>query len=485
MDLKTLTRDKITNTILRHTHSSHSWRILIINAPTAKILTTLFTKDELIFHDIYNYESLENTNRNCVPDHPAIYFVEGNKAAVKQIDHDIKNKMYSRYTVFLTEEPEYKPKFEYKVANINFICLSKNVFTCRFENLMNVSNVLGHSFSVNYFGGEKEAAEKVEMSMNGVRKGEMLIFNRFDDLITPFVRFYTFESLLRNLKICNEFDEKSDLWKNIRYEHVRDVNIILSREAKKLNKEIEKIKDVDAKDLIKMVYEAPEKVNLKKEVCDYLDYLDKAITIFEKEHLNFVSLTEQNIILKFDQDGNRYSEGVKDFMKICKNEEVNLCDKKNLYYILCIVGYDFQEKEEKILSDLGIIEKDDIFIKKKLVSLRMRNVIMRDSEFKYTISRFKPLLYFILKDFMTKNKLTKCITKVKSVEPESLRKSEFIYADKVKNKKILCVYVINGLTHEEIKVAHEIGKIFRVNIIIGSDCILDQNLFIEKIKNLK
>lgn len=485
MDLKTLTRDKITATILRHSHSLHSWRILVIHAHTARILTTLYTKDELIFHDIYNYESLEDASRKQVQDHPAIYFVHPDKAVLKQIDADIKNKMYSRYTVFFTEEPPHTPKFEFKVADINFICHSQNVFTCPLGNLKYVCNVVKHNFSVNYFGERSEAAEKVDKAIGGVRKGELIVIDRLDDLITPLVRFYTFEPLLRDFGISEDFDESSDLWRKVRYEHIRDVNLILSHEAKALNRDIEKIKDVGTKDLIKMVYEAPEKVTLKKEVCEYLNHLDKAITKFEKENLNFVSITEQNIIEKRDQDGNRYTEGVRDFMKICRNEGVALMDKKRLYWLLCTVGYDFQQAEEQDLLNIGVLDKEDIVAREKLTAVRSRNVVMREGDYKYTISRFKPLVHFILKDFMTKNKLTKCITKTKSKELESLRKSEFIYTGKAKGKKLICVYITNGVTYEEIKVAHEMSKAFRVDIIIGSDEILDYKGFVKRIGEIK
>lgn len=485
MDLKKLTRDKIIHTILRHSHSSHSWRILIIHKTTISILTTLFTKDELIFHDIYNYDLLENTNRKPVPDHPAIYFVYPTKVSIKQIVSDMTNRMYSRYTVFFVEEPQVKVSFEYKVININFICHLQNVFTCELKNLCGIFDVLGHSFNVNYYGQHSVIAENLDRTMGKLRKGELIISDRMYDLITPLVRFYTFEPLLRDFNFCQEFDELNDLWRSIRYEHIRDVNIILSNEAKKLNRDIAKIKDVDTKDLIKMVYEAPEKVHLKQKVSEFLNLLEKAITKFEKENLNFVSLTEQNIILKIDQNGNRYTESVQDFMKICKNEEVTLTDKKKLFFILSIVGYDFQKSEEKELLNLGIIEKEDIIVKNKLMDLRKNNVLMKDSDFKYTISRYKPLLYYILKDFLTKNKLTTSVNKDKSSEITSLRKSEFIYLNNMKNKKIICIYILGGLTYEEIKVATDIAKLFRVDIIIGSDEIIDYDKFISRINTMK
>ncbi|KAM0678649.1 Syntaxin-binding protein 3 [Binucleata daphniae] len=510
MNLKELAKKQILSTLLSHHHGE--WHVLVIHEPTARILTNLFSFSELISHNLLTIQRLETKNRIQI-NSPSLYFVKSDPNVVKTIVKDHKNKLYTSYTVCFTTKPTQSiqksleklanPPVVIKIVDVEFESFDNNVFVCDFFSLTTVALITKNMFNISCLTeNEKEDANKLENLFDAEkrqRKGDLLLMDRFCDSITPLMRFFGFQALCNDFKLIdnNYLKEKEmffedELWQRIRFKHIAEVNKILSKEAEKINRNVKNLQNADTKDLIKMVYEAPEQIALKEEITVFLDLLDKCITKFENENLNFVSLVEQNIVLKKDQNNVKYQKGVDDFFKICNNESINKIDKERLFCLLSVVGYEWQEIEEEKLIKMKIIDKSDVKIDKKgsllktLMKEKYKQYGIFETEKKYDISRYKTVLEKMIEDCVNKkNKGWADVTKKAEKEVVSLRKSEFVFQKQKKARRLVCVYVKGGITYEEIRVVNYLNEKLGVDILLGSDEILTHEKFIENLRNKK
>ncbi|KAM0688425.1 Syntaxin-binding protein 3 [Conglomerata obtusa] len=511
MNLKESAKNHILSSLLTHQHGD--WHILAIHEPTAHILTTLFSFSELISHNLLAIQRIEDANRNAVPENPCLYFIKPDASVVKTIIKDHSKKMYKKYSVYFTSQPASNliskleklenPNVVVKIINIEFSCFDNNVFICDFNALKTVALVSKNIFNITCLNEndkkDADALEEIFSAENRQRKGDLILMNRFDDMVTPLMRFFSFQSLLNDFKLIkNNFYEQKQLffedvlWQRIRFKHIAEINKVLSKEAQTINDNVKKLKDANTKDLIKMVYEAPEQIQLKQEISIFLDLLDQCITNFESLNLNFLSLTEQNIVTKKDVHGNKYQKGVEDFFKVCNDEKIGLTDKLRLFCLLSM-KYDWQKKEEDLLIKMKIVDKNDLKTDKcsllnALIKNRDKQFCITESEKIYDISRYKTVLENVIDNFVNKKvkyiNLTN-VTQESQTEVQSLRKSEFVFKKQTKVRKMICIYIKGGLTYEEIRVVTKESQKNNIDIILGSDEVLTHEKFLDNLRNWK
>ncbi|EJW04992.1 hypothetical protein EDEG_00909 [Edhazardia aedis USNM 41457] len=507
MDLKSSAQQAIINEVLKHGHSTKTWRVLVIHERTAEILTNLFKTSELLSHEILKIQRIESKDRLSIPDHPAIYFIQPDDFLIDEIVKDHKDKKYSRYTLITVEEltkNQFKkidklvdPPITYNYLPLNFICFDKNVFFCDFKNIHHVAKTINIFFNIHCLK-EVDRAKCIEIDNifekeKQERRGDIIYFDRSYDLFTPLVKFYTFQALLNDFKIIdNNFCEDKNmdfsdqkLWKKIKYMHIAEINSVLSEEAALLNANMRKIQNADTKDLIKLVLEAPEQIQLKKEVSVFLGLLDQCITRFEKQNLNTYSITQQNLILKKDENGHRYSPTSSEFFGLINDDRIILEDKIRLWMLFILCGFEFTEKEYISMVKTGILQKDYSKLLSKLRTLKPQAIYYQHSSSNYAISRYKPLLYYIISNFLKNKKGINFIRITKDVQSviSSLRKSTFVFKKELasRNKRNIFVYINGGITYAEIESAHALEKEFGVSILLGSSKIIDSENFLDYI----
>ncbi|KAM0675164.1 hypothetical protein GVAV_001507 [Gurleya vavrai] len=512
MNLKIRTKEHILNSLLTHNHSV--WHVLVLHEPTARILTNLFSLSELISHNLLAIQRIEDTNRQQLQTTPSLYFVKPDSEILKTIIKDHKNKKYEKYTIYFTSKPSSditksldkleNPSVTTKILNVEYECFDENIFICNFESLKTVALVTKSIFNISCVSdltkNECIDLENIFKEEKRQRKDDLIVIDRSCDMLTPLLRFFSFQSLLNDFGYIdnNFFGEKEiyfedELWKKIRFKHIAEINQILSKKAESINENVKKLKDAGTKDLIKLVYEAPEQIQLKEEITIFLDLLDRCITRFENENLNYVSITEQNIVTKKDSGGLKYQKGVDEFFKICNDDSVRLLDKERMFCLLTVMNYDWQKKEEDLIIKLKILEKNDLKVDKKssllksLTIRRQHQITNKEIDKKYDISRYKTVLEKIIVDFINKKNLIINVTGNNDEKKEvlSLRKSEFVFQKQKKSRKVLCVYIKGGITYEEIKVVTKLSEQQGVDILLGSDEILTHTKYIENLKNGK
>ncbi|OAG33171.1 hypothetical protein NEIG_01596 [Nematocida sp. ERTm5] len=240
MNLVEIVGDRIKKQVLALGHSEKTWRVLIIDQNTAKLLHHTLPMSEVLSRNIAMVERLEDM-RERTTEFSAIYFVNINSQSVKQIEKDFSNKMYRSVFVVscthigdkeekalenlkkkaekLREKAKDKEKdsidFIYKSIIFDFIPIAPDVFhvetpysyyTSREKYLEDISNKIKGIYRVIQVRCTaipigryaKELTSKIESS--GTSK--LVVVERGADMNTPLIHTFTFESLLWDLGLA-------------------------------------------------------------------------------------------------------------------------------------------------------------------------------------------------------------------------------------------------------------------------------------------
>ncbi|TBT98764.1 Sec1-like protein [Hamiltosporidium magnivora] len=517
MDIKTLTKQKIITEVIKHGHSKDEWRVMIIDEYTASIITNVFTISEILSYNIISLIRIEEKEKPNLKEFSVIYFVKITETSIKSIKKDFKKKSFKSFYVITANEITSNqlnkidlvgpPEISIKQLNFSFVPYESRVFIVKdnlFDGIKSFSNIFDISFNVCYTNDlTKDIAFTLNDYFETQKKknyGNLIILDRSVDLYTPLLHYYTFQAILHDFKFLVDnfyiekeihFEESDKLWTSIRHGHIAEINNILSEKAKILVSGIKKLeKDIDIKDLAKIVAETPENLKLKSEVEMFLELLDKSITKFELDNLPLVSDLEQSISTRYTKSGNKYREAINDFFDILKNPEIRKHDKLRLYLLLLVSKYTLEKNEEQHIIDKGWLSKSEINLKNKIKKMTEYFIIRKElnREIKYDISRYQPILKDILYSFHEKKKCFINIIGCKedsATEEVSLRQGGFVFksnnGDSTKKKKVIVVYFIGGVTFAEIAIAYDVSSKLGIEIIVGSDQILTPESFLDNI----
>ena len=116
---------------------------------------------------------------------------------------------------------------------------------------------------------------------------------------------------------------------------------------------------------------------------------------------------------------------------------------------------------------------------------KQRNQVLRVKQRKteFEISRYEPVILDVVESFVTHSREFPSFGQ-KIQKFDSLRKSCMLNSNKA-TKNILVVYVNNGLSIEELKLAYLISENFGIECFFGSNKILKKSQFIQEFRTNK
>lgn len=486
MDICSLLKKKIVEDVFK-AQSATEWSVLVYDSAAASILKSFFVKSEFINHNIVISQRIEEP-REAV-DFPVIYFVRGGEDAVVAINRDFKDKVYPSYVVCLLEESSgLDPLIKTKIVDVDFIAVEQRVFRSTARQLYSVARTLDAMFSVNYSGSMcRGVGEMVESLMSGEkRKGELIILDRSMDLFSPLLHFFTFRTLLEDLGVedMEEFSKEymyDKIWEEVRNTHLGEVNSVLRSQAHMLSKVAQKLDTrVENKDLMKMVLEAPAAARTKESLSRILGMAQRCYDKFD--YLSKFNEIEQCVVTGYDKEGDRWKMRIDKVFECLNDKGIDRSDKVRLLLLLKASGYQLQQNEVRLLKHGGFSSEE--------IELEFENhsnfVPLREkTDYRYDISRYEPVVSNVLRSFIGKSKghlQVNSLTRTGS-SLRSLRKSYLLSVKKdVSSRKLYCVYIMGGLTYEEIRVAYELSESLGVEIVIGSDRIMTAKSYIEDLK---
>ncbi|KAM0671562.1 Sec1-like intracellular trafficking protein [Ordospora colligata] len=476
MDLPEILKKKIIDDVFRSHHDAE-WSLLIYDSHAAAIMKNIFVKSEFINHSIVISQRIEE--QRTPVDFPVIYFVRGEEDIANVINKDFESKMYSSFVVYTLERCEWlNPLIKTKIVDIDFVAVEQRVFRCTPDQLYSVGKTLNSMFNVSYSGYvcKKSAEIFDEASQNDSRRGEMIILDRSVDLFSPFMHFFTFRTLLEDLEV-EEVDVFSQeymrdrIWESVRGVHLGEVNETLRHHAHLLSKIAQKLDTkVDSKELMKMVLDAPAASKTKESLSKLIRMAQKCYNKFD--YLSKFVGIEQQLSTGYESDGTKWKMKVDEVFKYLCNRRIEKPDRVRILILLKANGYRLQENEKEMLKHAGFTSKEiELEFKNQELFVPLKEKI----DHRYEVSRYEPVLSNVLRSFIEKKQghvdIT-CLTHSRA-HLKSLRKSYLLSVKKdVLHKKVYCVYIIGGMTFEEIRVVYELSEILGVEIIIGSDKII-------------
>lgn len=465
---------------LSHGHSNGEWRILIIDDYTHSILKSIMDLNILLSYDILLVKNIKEKREKV--NYPVIYYLNLSDENKKIIKSDIKSELYPKYKIFtVNESGEFNvnvhhnikiTKVKVKYQKIDICYKIKNgVVICNFEDIINFCSVLNinpnvHIAEDSYIKiNRKDSDELNQVFSNRPRIGDILIFDRRLDVFTPLCHFYTFQSILFDFGLINEPFE-DNIWEQVKYIHLAEINEILSEKAKKLISGFKKIDKANTKDLGRLVLEAPENIQTKKILNKLLDITDQTLNIYQEKG-EYITNYEMDIVNGYKVNNSKVS--ISEFFDILRDAKVSKNDKLRILLLL---------KSTRGINDIkSEIDDTGVFSDIEWVSNMPNQKPHKSKKYKYEISRYVPKLEKTLQHFYGGKEN---IYSYSVSEPTSLRKKGFYF--KSEAKKILIIYFKNGVTYEELRIADEIGKKEGVKIIVASDELMTYREFIERIK---
>lgn len=477
MDLKKLYKQKIEEFIFRS--FDDAWSILIHDKITSNLIHPFFKKSDLLNYRITGIYSIGDDTPSW--DLPAIYFVECNKEIVNKINSEFKSNKYSSIKVFsLKEVNGLDPLIKCTVINLEAEILEERVFKCSCENISAISNILNSKITVSCISSSRKTAEYIEKKLKvpfeSKSEASLLVLDRTVDLYTPLMYFFTFRTMLREVGTvdCND-----DYFKEIKNKHLGEVNKSLQYSVMKIQESVKKLdqKNVNIDALDTLVLEAPKNIELKKNIEKYSGYLQKCVQKLEK--IKEIAASQQDLVLEKDRSGNRVCISLDSFLSVIVSPGLSVEDRVALLFLLKAKGITLTDSEVNLLKGRGFSESDLNLI------FNRRNQILRNKELKYVydISRYEPVIADIIESFVADKSSFETI----GIVPEkisSLRKTTMLSSVK-QPRETLLVYVKNGLAIEEIRLAYSLSEKLGIEILIGSDKILDRKEFVEEYRTNK
>lgn len=472
MNLKNLHKQRIGEEILQT--FGDSWSILVHDKMTVKIINSLFKKSDLIDFNISTVFSIGDERPKW--DIPVIYFVNCTKEIAKTINSETKSGKYSSVKVFSLCEPEgLDPMIKCTKVDLNIKMIEERIFECQVEDIRAISYILNRRLETSSISSTQKAAILVEniLKDTNINKEEapLLVLDRLIDMYTPLMYFFSFRSMVSEI---GNLDCSDEYFKEIRDLHIGEVSRHLQYTVTKLNESVKKLsnENLNISELDALVLEAPKNIDIKNNVHKYSEYLKKCFQRLEE--IKDIAGVQQDLVLEKDKEGNKARISLDSFLSKIALPGLTSEDRTGLLYLLKVKGIVFTESEIGLLKSHGFSSEDiGMIFNRKSQILRNKSL-----EYKYEISRYEPILKDVIEVFIQnpEKEADKETNKV-----QSLRKTT-MFSSETQSRRLIVVYIVGGLAIEEMKLAYLLSESFGIDLMIGSDKILNRREFVKEFK---
>lgn len=231
MNIKSHLKDKI----IKYVFTIPEWSVLVINRQTARILTTIFKRTEILSHNILSLQRIE-TQRDKI-DYPAVYFVYYDNSFSKKLKSDLKQDLYQKYLVIHINEVETKLEEErvfYKFFDLHFVVISDMVITPLYltefseknQHKLKKSEKIKRERLNDKFNAIKSLSKLFHLDLNTINlssydniekffitnqkrteSSDLIILDRWIDLFAPLIHSFEFEVISRDLNLIASDEE--------------------------------------------------------------------------------------------------------------------------------------------------------------------------------------------------------------------------------------------------------------------------------------
>lgn len=366
----------------------------------------------------------------------------------------------------------------------------------------------------------------------------LLLVDRTHDLISPLIHEFSYQSMLADILGLGEngklvykkesglnegkdiiLNEKDKIWTKTRHWHIEAVHQKIASSAKHLHyeqssseiKKQELEKKGDLKGLFELAKAVPINQSLASKLSDHLDLVSLCYSYFKENFIEELSTLEQDLSTGLTSNFKKieYNKVYKALKNIMNNPKISLNNKLRLLMINLNTG-PTKENWKKLLANIpqhGINVLRNYREILRTTSRQKQTRPPQADEFNYTLQRYKPALYNILKDLINdklcqdefpyfyhndKDKLCDRIKCEKSKWKRTdskykwksiLKRSKSDQSVESTSRRII-IFMIGGLSLNELRACYELSN-ESVSIYAGSTHLLTPEKFIKDIQRIK
>nr|XP_040146481.1 syntaxin-binding protein 2 isoform X3 [Ictidomys tridecemlineatus] len=517
--LKAVVGEKILSGVIRSVKKDGEWKVLIMDHPSMRILSSCCKMSDILAEGITIVEDI-NKRREPIPSLEAIYLLSPTE---KVFSLDVPHSTYNLYCPF--RAGERARQLEALAQQIATLCATLQEYPAiRYRKGPEDTAQLAHAVlaKLNAFKADTpslgEGPEKT--------RSQLLIVDRAADPVSPLLHELTFQAMAYDLLDIEQdtyryettglsearekavlLDEDDDLWVELRHMHIADVSKRVTEllktfcESKRMTTDKANIKDLSH--ILKKMPQYQKELN---KYSTHLHLADDCMKRF-KGSVEKLCSVEQDLAMGSDAEGEKIKDAMKLIVPVLLDAAVPPYDKIRvlLLYILLRNGVS-EENLAKLIQHANVQAYSSLVRNLEQLggtvtnpggsgtSIRLER--RERSEPTYQLSRWTPIIKDVMEDVVEDRLDRKLWPFVSDPAPSSSSQAAVSarFGHWHKNKvgtearpgPRLIVYIVGGVAMSEMRAAYEVTRATegKWEVLIGSSHILTPTRFLDDLKTL-
>ena len=435
VNLRSIVQDKILKKMIKHvTQLTHGWVVLVVDDTTTRILSYAVRMSDLTDCGVSIIERLE-LQRQPFPEMNVVYFIAPTVEAVRKVAKDFevedRPKYANVYLYFLhhaddvvVNELKSAPALLSRLkalqeVNIDFLALEKAAFSFDMhdafhqlyspavkredskllqkisEKLVSVCATLEEYPYVRYHADQprmEQLAQIFQMKMNDFvaknsgfayapNRGTLLLIDRGQDPMTPFMHESSFQAMVYDLVEVNEeqitypaetnsgtvmktafLNENDKFWIEFRHTHIAEVSKEIGKRMAALSSSaagssLGKGKSTDLSQMASALRELPEYREVLGKLSQHLYLAGKTMETFTATSLLDASNVEQTMATGVDESGKKVKAAAlcKQLEDLFKNPRLTESDRARVLAVFMLTQDSIKDLDkQKVMAGAGL-----------------------------------------------------------------------------------------------------------------------------------
>ncbi|WEJ93307.1 vacuolar protein sorting-associated protein 45 [Yamadazyma tenuis] len=507
-------------------------RVLLVDKFTMSIISICYSQSQLLSQDIILIDLIENFHQLDQMKHlNCIVYIKPVTDSIEFLTKELQAPHFHDYKVYFNniinknqlERIAESDKFEV-VSNIvelfqDYLVINANLFTITSTSIIDETNKLvslllsikkfpiiqyeNNSLSLKKLSSEilyqinSNLNNNLFENLNYDTVPVLLLFDRFNDPITPLINPWTYQAMIHELIGINKNiveingekilldDQSDDFLSQSLYLNYGDLTELFQTKVEKFKKESNaNVKTSNLVELKKILTRLPDFKKKSSNIMKHLNVLTELDAQISKQNLWEISELQQTIICNLDTKINVENS----LIRILSNDSVSMNHKIKLILLYSIrFSGDHIGRFVSLLNEPSLVQLKLLNNFSKSFSSKIKHPKQEEeNNFKKFFKNFSNtneidnifLQYNPpLKDFLNDFLLLRADGNghgLNTLVPDTLKESNIV--------QDVIIYFKNGVTYEEAKIVRDFNDTNRrFNLIIGSDKIINSNEWLEEL----
>lgn len=512
-------------------------KVLLVDKHTMGIISMCYSQSQLLQQDVVLIELIDNYSQLDQMKHlNCIIYIKPVVESIELLLQELNHPHFHNYKLFFSniinksqlEKIAEFDKFEV-ISNIlelfqDYLVVNDNLFKVIPNSIIDESNkIISLLLSIKKFPVIKYESNSISLkklsseilyqinsnlnnnlfeNLNYGSPPILLLFDRYNDPITPLLNPWTYQSMIHELigidkNIATVGNEKillnesqDDFLKQTIYSNYGDLTETFQKKVEVLKKESNaNVKTSNLMELKKILTRLPDFKKKLSNVLKHLNLISELDNQISKQNLWEVSELQQMIVCSLDN-----KSVIDERMTILLSNNSVSTNHKIILILLYSIKFNDPVNHQNVNKFANYLQEPSLVQLKLLTTFNkmFKDVqLQQDQESENNLKKFfknfsnsnevdnvylqyQPPLKDFLEKFITNNQLN--YHNLNTLVPETLSESNMV--------QDVIIYFKNGVTYEESRIVHEFNQANnKINLIIGGDRILNSDDWLNELYN--